>query len=519
MFVISNFVFLLSNSTAQVHIKDENDNQPSFEFGTYEVTVPVSIKINTPVLMTSATDADAGRNSKLSYAILGHQTPPVFTINSDTGIIAVAREPEVKTYKFFVFVKDGGNPRLHRLVPAQIHVLSQGAKIVRFEKSKYDIDVSESANIGDAVGQLRLIVPGGNNARVDYTIVHGRLPDAANENFLVDSNGRIKLLKNLDFETMKRYVMVIEANVTSINQLARTAVVVRVQDRNDNKPVFVSNPYLVSVPENIDVGSRVLRVFAEDLDSGHNGEVEYSFDGADQTTLRKFGVDSKTGWITTKGRLDREQAESFVFNIRATDKGTPSRLFGTTSIHVTLLDVNDSPPRFLKPKYLTSVKEDALIGQEVTTVVATDADVNSAVHYFIMSGDPKAMFNIERKTGKIFVQGPLDRESVSSYQLNISASDGLFTSFVVVAIRVLDANDNSPVCKQSLYTTHVSEDVRVNTPVLTVSATDADIGSNAVVRYTVSGQGVGVFAVDKDSGKEHGDFYFVHVCCQYSRRY
>lgn len=486
----------------QVHIKDENDNQPNFEFGSYEVTIPVSINTGTPVLMTSATDADSGSNAKLSYTILGHLTPPVFTINPNSGVITVAREPEVKTYKFFVFVKDGGNPRLHRLVPAHIRVLRRGARIVRFEQSKYDFNVPENANVSDSLGQLRLITPDGGNPRVEYVIVQGRSPGASNEMFFVDPSGRLVLVKALDYETTKRYVMVVEANLTSLNQVARTAVVVRVQDRNDNKPIFASNPYLASVPENIDVGSRVLRVFAEDLDRGKNGEVEYTFRDADQITLNKFSINKKTGWISTKGKLDREATESFVFNIRATDKGTPPRQSGDTSVHVTLLDVNDSPPKFSRSVFVASIKEDALIGQEVTTVVATDLDVNAALHYFIMSGDPKAMFNIERKTGKIFVQAPLDRESVSSYQLNISASDGLFTSFVTVSINVLDANDNSPVCKQSLYTTRVSEDISVGTSVLTVSATDADIGSNAVVRYTVSGQGMGVFAVDTNTGKK-----------------
>ena len=456
--------------------------------------------------MTSATDEDSGNNAKLSYDIVGHQTPPVFTINTNSGVITVAKEPEVKTYKFFAFVKDGGNPRLHKLVPAQIRVLRRGARIARFERSKYDFSVIENKNPGTSLGQLRLLTPGGGNPRVEYTIVQGRLPDASNEMFFVDPRGHLTLVKALDYEKKKRYVMVIEANITSLNQIARTAVVVHVQDHNDNEPVFASNPYLVSVPENINVGSLVLRVFAEDLDHGKNGEVAYSFRGADQITLDTFNINKKTGWISTKGKLDREATESFVFNIRATDNGSPSRLSGDTSVHVTLLDVNDSTPKFSKPVYLASVKEDALIGQEVTTLVATDPDVNAALHYFIMSGDPKAMFNIERKTGRVFVQAPLDRESISRYQLNISASDGLFTSFVTLRINVLDANDNSPVCKLSLYTTRVSEDIDVGTSVLTVSAADADIGSNAVVKYTVSGQGLGVFAADSRTGIE----WFVH---------
>jgi len=42
----------------------------------------------------------------------------------------------------------------------------------------------------------------------------------------------------------------------------------------------------------------------------------------------------------------------------------------------------------------------------------------------------------------------LDREEKDNYLLNITASDGIFTAKAVVEVKVLDANDNSPVCKK-----------------------------------------------------------------------
>jgi len=457
--------------------------------------------MGTPILMTSAIDNDAGSNSDLTYFLLGHQTPPIFSIGAKTGIIKVVREPEVKEYNFFVLVKDNGNPRLNSFVPVKVNALAGDVKILHFDKSKYDVNVMESALLRDIVTTLKLVFPTGTNPAVQYNIVSSNsLSNLHGNKFDVDNSGRLRVAGLLDFEMTKRYVMVVEANASSINQVARTAVVVNVQDVNDNKPLFVSDPYLVSIPENIDIGSKVLRVFAEDLDSGKNGEVTYEIDSDDLLVKQKFDIDSTTGWITTKGALDREDKESFVFEVRATDNGEEGKLSTKTTVRAVILDVNDSPPKFSQSVFTTSVKEDALIGQTVTTVTATDADLKSDLFYFILSGDPQAKFGIERKTGVIFVNGALDRETVASYKLNVSASDGLFTSFVQVKINIDDANDNAPICTQSIYVERVPENVKVGSRVLTVVATDADIGVNAQLNYTVYGQGAGVFTVDRLTG-------------------
>lgn len=46
------------------------------------------------------------------------------------------------------------------------------------------------------------------------------------------------------------------------------------------------------------------------------------------------------------------------------------------------------------------------------------------------------------------VRKPLDRETTDYYLLNVTASDGIFTTKAVVEVKVLDANDNSPVCEK-----------------------------------------------------------------------
>ena len=65
-------------------------------------------------------------------------------------------------------------------------------------------------------------------------------------------------------------------------------------------------------------------------------------------------------------------------------------------------------------------------------------------------GDLLGQFAIEhiQNEWKVSVRKPLDREEKDNYLLNITASDGIFTAKATVEVKVLDANDNSPVCEK-----------------------------------------------------------------------
>lgn len=82
-----------------------------------------------------------------------------------------------------------------------------------------------------------------------------------------------------------------------------------------------------------------------------------------------------------------------------------------------------------------------------------------------LGGDALGQFAVEniQNEWKVYVKKPLDREQKDSYLLTITATDGTFSSKARVEVKVLDANDNSPVCEKvgvhctsGLYITSVS---------------------------------------------------------------
>ena len=115
-----------------------------------------------------------------------------------------------------------------------------------------------------------------------------------------------------------------------------------------------------TLPESVPVGTTVLSVSAKDSDSGINGQFRYHVDDP------HFQVNPYTGEISTVKPLDFETSRSHIFDVVAKDGGMPV-LTGTARVEVTLGNVNDNPPRFLKPMYNEYVNEDAGPGELVTT--------------------------------------------------------------------------------------------------------------------------------------------------------
>lgn len=80
----------------------------------------------------------------------------------------------------------------------------------------------------------------------------------------------------------------------------------------------------------------------------------------------------------------------------------------TSEVHlsITVTDENDNPPEFEQTTYWSSVGEDAVPGQYVTTVRASSRDtgVNAQISYTIQAGNDKDRFTVEEETGETALQ-------------------------------------------------------------------------------------------------------------------
>lgn len=86
---------------------------------------------------------------------------------------------------------------------------------------------------------------------------------------------------------------VIGRPVKSLLCLPQVDLTILVLDVNDNAPVFQRKDYAVTVPEDVAVGTEVLRVLATSADIGPNAEITYHIRLGNE--LGKFTIDRSLG--------------------------------------------------------------------------------------------------------------------------------------------------------------------------------------------------------------------------------
>ena len=141
--------------------------------------------------------------------------------------------------------------------------------------------------------------------------------------------------------------------------------------------------------------------------------------------------------------------------------------------------MNDNPPQFASKYYFASISEGVEFGTDVVRVMATSRDigVNAEISYTIIGGNEQRKFSIEPETGLVSVTGKLDYERAKDYFLTIQALDGgtpPLSNHAPVNISIMDVNDNKPVFTQLSYSAAVSENSRVGSSVIGLTATDLD---------------------------------------------
>ncbi|XP_029768360.1 cadherin-18 [Terrapene carolina triunguis] len=367
-----------------------------------------------------------------------------------------------------------------------------------------------------------------NSDKGDGSVKYILTGEGAGTIFIIDdTTGDIHSTKSLDREQKTHYVLHAQAIDRRTNKPLEpeSEFIIKVQDINDNAPKFTDGPYIVTVPEMSEMGTSVLQVTATDADDptyGNSARVVYSI----LQGQPYFSVDPKTGVIRTAlHNMDREAREHYSVVIQAKDMaGQVGGLSGSTTVNITLTDVNDNPPRFPQKHYQLYVPESAQVGSAVGKIKANDADAgsNADMKYTIINGDGSGVFSIStdketregiislKKYGKSAVKSPaikyfidhnteddryfiidantgtiktakiFDREETPWYNITVAASEidnpGLL-SHVPVDIRILDVNDNPPELARE-YDVVVCENAKPGQVIQTISATDKDNSAN-----------------------------------------
>ncbi|XP_053285339.1 protocadherin alpha-2-like [Pleuronectes platessa] len=373
----------------------------------------------------------------------------------------------------------------------EINVLDVNDNPPAFIENTYYLNISESSLMGE-----RYFLPiavdadiGGNSVKT-YKL-------SQSEHFSLDvqSGGEhgvsaeLVLQKALDREKQSLIKLVLTA--IDGGRPPRTGslqLIVNVIDVNDNIPTFSKSLYKVHVKENASPGSLVIKLNATDADEDMNSKILYSFlkrGNIDPSNI--FDLNSETGEITVKGTLDWEETPAYEVRVQAMDQGPVPRS-AHSKLLIEIIDVNDNAPEISVTSRMTPVKEDAELGTIVAflTVSDTDGGTNGVVNCKVEGSVPFKLKSNYKNDYSLVVDGPLDRENTSLYNVTITAADEgspPLSSTRVITVHVSDVNDNAPRFMEPVIKIYVKENSPTGSIIYTINASDPDLDSNAKLTY------------------------------------
>ncbi|KAF4118315.1 hypothetical protein G5714_000366 [Onychostoma macrolepis] len=487
-----------------VDVLDINDNPPIFQSKSYSATVSETKAVGSDVLRVRADDADVSpENNRIIYSIL----PPVpddFEVRQDGNIRLKQRlnYNNAQQYIFTVEARDIG--ALSDTTTVTITVEDYDNLNPYFDHSLYEASIEENQ-----VGQLSDVTPEdikaqdgdtGINEPVVYSITTV-FPNEYQSNFNIDGRtGVISVTTALDREETDKITVYIQAaQQDDASKTANAVVSVTIEDVNDNPPKFDQDEYTVSILENSPQDQFVLQTKVTDLDLGGFSTGHFIMD-SDTFIISNQGVIS----VRSDATLDRETKDSYNIEVIAVDQPVDG-LSSTAQVNITVLDVNDNNPQFLPLPDRIEIQEGVYTPSspgEVCVISATDSDIGENGRVTIITYSHSELFSF-REDGTLLAIEELDRKTQDVYDLVIVAMDHAIpprNNITTVRISITDANVNAPVFSSDTYSRSILiKDAKVGEVLLTVSATDKDDGSNAIISYSFSEES-SMVALDAETG-------------------
>ncbi|KTG32915.1 hypothetical protein cypCar_00019140 [Cyprinus carpio] len=209
----------------------------------------------------------------------------------------------------------------------------------------------------------------------------------------------------LDREAVPHYWLTVYAkDLGTVPLVSWTEVYIEVLDINDNPPELSQPVYFGSVQENLPKDKSVLKVSATDMDKSSEGKLAFQILDSQRVY---FTINAKTGVISTRVPLDREQKAEHIIEVMVSDEGAPP-LSSTATVIIEVLDENDNSPQFSHKLFQVKLPERQSTAepQEIYRMVARDDDVgpNGMVTYRLEDGS-EARFDIHPETGVVTARG------------------------------------------------------------------------------------------------------------------
>ncbi|XP_034980943.2 desmocollin-1 isoform X1 [Zootoca vivipara] len=285
--------------------------------------------------------------------------------------------------------------------------------------------------------------------------------------------------------------------------------VIRIEDDNDNPPMFDPVTWTFNVVENCRAGTVVGQITATDRDEPDtlHTKLKYRIVGQNPIPLQgsnTFTIHPDTGSITVAYPvLDREKITTYTILVEARDMGgQPFGLCNTATVVIEVDDANDHAPMCEHSMYEAYVNENT-VGAKVMDIGVVDKDSpgTPAWHatFNIIKGNEDGAFKIVKEPnsniGTLCVEKGLDYERNKERKLEIVVNNeapyflppnsrAISTSTCVVVVKVRDM-DEGPVFDPCVLILDIKECLPAETMVGQYTARDPETGNSEGIIYRI----------------------------------
>ncbi|XP_011827920.1 PREDICTED: protocadherin-16 [Mandrillus leucophaeus] len=473
----------------KVFLSDENDNPPQFYPREYAASISAQSPPGTAVLRVRAHDPDQGSHGRLSYHILAGNSPPLFALDEQSGLLTVAwplARRANSVVQLEIGAQDGGGLQAEPSARVNISIVPGTPTPPIFEQLQYVFSVPEDVAPGTSVGIVQAHNPPGRLAPVTLSLSGG---DPRGLFSLDAISGLLQTLRPLDRELLGP---VLELEVRAGSGVPPAFAVARVRvlldDVNDNSPAFPAPEDTVLLPPNTAPGTPIYTLRALDPDSGVNSRVTFTLLAGGGGA---FTVDPTTGHVRLMRPLGPSGGPAHELELEARDGGSPPRT-SHFRLRVVVQDVGTRglAPQFDSPTYRVDLPSGTIPGTQVLQVQAQAPD-GGPVTYHLAAEGASSPFGLEPQSGWLWVRAALDREAQELYILKVMAVSGSKaelgqqTGTATVRVSILNQNEHSPRLSEDPTFLAVAENQPPGTSVGRVFATDRDSGPNGRLTYSL----------------------------------
>ena len=470
-------------ANVEVTVVDFPDSIPRFSQLVYNISIPESTLMGTPIIMLSVVDSI----TNLQFKLINGSKQGKFILGGSTGILVLhdRLDREVTdSYQLTAIVFDdfnnGSSPTMIIITVLDVNDNAPTSLTVGCIQGSVDEGGANNISVGNVSAEDKDL---GNNAKLSFTFT-----PACPLFEIQQTTGAITTTGALDYEAEREHKCLIKISDQGSPQLSGfTCMHVTVLNINDNNPVFSVTNYNVEIKESALVGSVLISVTATDNDSGTNGKVFYEIVNGDVT---HFSIDN-LGQITLKDQLNYEVRQSYELTIQAGDGSVTDRRLSNPHavIKINVTEVNDNRPVFTQSYYQIRLDENTTKLSMVLQLSAVDNDAGPLTNELIFESLENTTDFTMNSSGAIIVKQSLDYERQKTYALIAIVKDkGIpyLSSTALIDIIIADINDVAPIFTVAKYNIIVSEKAPVGQTLAVLQASDVD---TQLLSYSYSGPG------------------------------